>query len=414
MIRLLVAVSAALLSPFIATAQPQIASVSPHVSQLKLDLEGAVAAGTIPGAIVVVQRDGHRLADVTVGFANLEQRQPLQRDAIFRLYSMSKPLTSVAIMMLVEQGKLSLADPVEKFLPAFAALRVYRSGPLDAMVTEQPKRSMTIEDLLTHRAGVGYHFGGTSVVHQYYRKFGVMRDTPVGRLPGDGAPAPTLDALVDRIANAPLFHHPGDAFTYSYSTTILGKVIEQVTGERLDLYLDRTIFAPLGMRDSGFIISDAQLPRFTSLYGPGLSLVERPETSDYRDPDRLLDGGGAIAGTTDDYLRFAQMLANGGEYAGVRLLSTQSVHAMFQPRVVMGGMGAQKVQFGYGFSIGDHASGASGIQPAGTASWSGSGNTYFFVDPDRKAVALLMTHVLGDGTAVRGVVNRAATTLLQE
>jgi CubicO group peptidase (beta-lactamase class C family) len=166
------------------------------------------------------------------------------------------------------------------------------------------------------------------------------------------------------------------------------------------------------MRDTGFLVSDAQLPRFTVLYGPGMAPVEQPSQSDYRDPNRLLDGGGAISGTADDYLRFAQMLANGGALKGTRLLSERSVGALFEPRGSMGGMGPQTMQFGYGFSIGDPASEASGMQPAGTASWSGSGNTYFFVDRRRRAVALLMTHVLGSSGTVRASVNRAATALI--
>ncbi|RYY32099.1 MAG: class A beta-lactamase-related serine hydrolase, partial [Sphingomonadales bacterium] len=284
----------------------------PAVAQLRADLDKAVAAREIPGATVVILRGDRVLADVTTGWADIETKQPLRRNAIFRLYSMSKPITSVAIMMLAEQGKLRLDDPVSKYLPELANVRVYASGGVDDMVTEPVRRPMTIADLLTHRSGITYHFAGTTPVHLYYRKYGVMRDTPVGRMPGDGPPARSLDELVARLGKAPLLHQPGETFAYSYSTTVLGAVIQGVTGERLDRYLHRAIFAPLGMKDTGFHISDPQLPRFTTLYGPGMAVVERPKTSDYRDPARLLDGGGAIAGTADDYLRFARMLANGG------------------------------------------------------------------------------------------------------
>lgn len=384
----------------------------PAVAQLRADLDKAVAAREIPGATVVVMRGDRVLADVTTGWADIEKKQPLRRDAIFRLYSMSKPITSVAIMMLAERGKLRLDDPVSKYLPELANVRIYASGGVDDMVTEPVRRPMTIADLLTHRSGITYHFAGTTPVHQYYRKYGVMRDTPVGRMPGDGPPARSLDELVARLGKAPLLHQPGETFAYSYSTTVLGAVVQRVTGERLDRYLQRTIFAPLGMKDTGFHISDRQLPRFTTLYGPGMAVVERPEASDYRDAARLLDGGGAIASTANDYLRFARMLANGGTLNGRRLLSEKSVDAMFVPRTQMAGMGPQAMRFGYGFSIGDAASEASGLQPAGTASWSGSGNTYFFVDRRRKAVALLMTHVLGNPVGVRASVNRAAIGLI--
>lgn len=400
------ALLAALVAPVAVHAQ------APAVAQLRADLDKAVAAREIPGATVVIMRGDRVLADVTTGWADIEKKQPLKRDAIFRLYSMSKPITSVAIMMLAERSKLRLDDPVAKYLPELADVRVYVSGGVDHMVTEPVRRPMTIADLLTHRSGITYHFAGTTPVHQYYRKYGVMRDTPVGRMPGDGPPARSLDELVARLGKAPLLHQPGETFAYSYSTTVLGAVVQRVTGERLDLYLQRTIFAPLGMKDTGFHISNRQLPRFTTLYGPGMAVVERPEASDYRDAARLLDGGGAIAGTANDYLRFARMLANGGTLNGKRLLSEKSVDAMFVPRTPMAGMGPQAMQFGYGFSIGDAASEASGLQPAGTASWSGSGNTYFFVDRRRKAVALLMTHVLGNPVGVRASVNRAAIGLI--
>lgn len=400
----------------IVRAAPLSAAVA-RPSQLRTELQAAVDAGQLPGARAVIARNGKIVEDVSVGWLDAEKRTPLPRDAIYRLYSMSKPITSVAIMILVERGKLRLDDPAEKFLPEFHDMRVYASGGLDDMKTVPIARPITIADLLTHSSGITYHFTGTTPVHQYYRKFGVMRDTPVGRLPGDGAPARSLDELVARIGKAPLLHQPGAQFAYSYSTTMLGAIIERVSGERLDRFLDETIFRPLGMTDTSFFISDAQLPRFTTLYAAtatGIAPIEQPATSDYRDHGRLLDGGGAIAGSADDYLRFAQMLANGGTLDGHRILSEAGVDAMFTPRVTISGLGPQTMRFGYGFSIGDAASDAAGIQPAGTASWSGSGNTYFFVDRAHHLVALLMTHVLVGGdqagrtAAFRAILNRAA------
>jgi CubicO group peptidase (beta-lactamase class C family) len=200
---------------------------------------------------------------------------------------------------------------------------------------------------------------------------------------------------------------------------MLGAVIERVSGTTLDHFLADNIFRPLDMRDTGFFVSDAQLSRFTPLYAAskdGLTRTEDPATSDYRDHGRLLDGGGAIAGTARDYLRFAQMLANGGALDGHRILSAASVDAMFTPRVKLAGLGPETTMFGYGFSLGDAASAASGMQPEGTASWSGSGNTYFFVDRRHRAVAVLMTHVLSGERSptvlARGIVNRAAAQLI--
>lgn len=398
-------------------APPQTAA-SAAVATLTSELQAAVDDHKLPGATVLIARDGKLLADVTVGWNDIEHKTPLGPDAIFRLYSMSKPITSVAIMILAERGKLRLDDPAEKYLPEFKDMRVYVSGDLDHMVTEPVKRPITIADLLTHTSGITYHFTGNTPVHQYYRKYGVMRDTPVGRMPGDGAPAHSLDELVARIGKAPMLHQPGTEFAYSYSTTMLGAIIERVSGETLDRFLARNIFAPLGMKNTGFFISDAQLPRFTTLYQAtpdGLVPTEQPATSDYRDHKRLLDGGGAIAGTAQDYLRFAEMLANGGTLGGHRILSSASVDAMFTPQVTISGMGPETMKFGYGFSLGDAASAASGMQPAGTASWSGSGNTYFFVDRKRHVAAVLMTHVLSGRASptalARGILNRAAAAL---
>lgn len=391
----------------------QTPAQSRAASQLQSSLQAAVDAGQIPGAIAIVSQDGRELADVTVGYREVTSHAPLQRDDIFRLYSMSKPITSVAIMMLAEQGKLSLDDPAEKYLPEWRNMRVYVSGSVDDMTTEPARRPITIADLLTHTSGVTYHFMGDTPVHQYYRKYGVMRDTPVGRQPGDGPPARTLDELVARLGAAPMLHQPGETFAYSYSTTVLGAIIERVSGERLDRYLETHLFAPLQMEDTGFFVSDKNLPRFTTLYAEsdkGLTVVEKPETSDYRDRDRLLDGGGAIAGTAEDYLRFAQMLANDGTLDGVRILTKASVDEMFMPRTPIDGLGGEPGMFGFGLSIGDAASAARGGLPEGAGSWAGSGNTYFFVDRAHGGVALVMTQVLGGGaakTAVRDALNDA-------
>jgi len=411
------ALALALATPFSTSALPAPVERAATAS-LRAELQAAVDAHQLPGVAVLIARGGKLLANVTIGWNDIERRKPLSNDAIFRLYSMSKPITSVAVMMLAERGKLRLNDPVEKYLPELADLRVYVSGDLDHMVTEPVRRPMTIADLLTHTSGITYHFTGNTPVHQYYRKYGVMRDTPVGRLPSDGPPARSLDELVGRIGKAPLLHQPGSEFAYSYSTTMLGAVIERASGTRLDRFLADNIFLPLGMRDSGFFISDAQLPRFTTLYSAAkdaLVPIEQPAMSDYRDRNRLLDGGGAIAGTARDYLRFAEMLANGGTLEGRRILKQSSVDAMLKPRVRMAGLGPQTMQFGYGFSIGDAASAAAGMQPDGTGSWSGSGNTYFFVDRSRHVAAVLMTHVLSGQSSptalARGILNRAAARL---
>lgn len=384
--------------------------------QLQAEVEELVEQRQLPGAIVIISRDGQVIDRAMAGWQSVEQQQALHEEAIFRLYSMSKPVTSVAIMMLAEQGRLSIDDPVEHYLPELGDMQVYVSGPSEAMVTRPALRSITIGDLLTHNSGIVYHFTGNTPVHQYYRRHGVMRDTPVGRTPEDGPPARSLDELVERIGAAPLLHDPGEGFHYSYSTTVLGAVIERATGQTLDKALADMLFAPLGMTDTGFFIDDERLDRFTTLYSAtegGFEPAELPIESDYRDTSRLLDGGGALAGTAQDYLRFATMLANGGSLEGKRYLSEEAVQSMFAPHVVISGMSPQDIPFGYGFAIGTEETAAAGGQPAGTVSWSGSGNTYFLIDPETRTVGLLMTNLLTPGSTVersdlfRSIVNEA-------
>ncbi len=390
------------------------------IADLQAELSGMVSRGEAPGAIVRIEQAGKTLAEVRVGYQDVASQTPLAEDSIFRLYSMSKPATSVAIMMLAEQGKLSLDDPASRFLPEFADMRVYESGGVDDMVTVPAKRPITIADLLSHSAGIAYHFTGETPVHQYYRRNGVMRDTPVGRMPTDGAPAKTLDELVARIGRAPMLHQPGEQFDYSYSTTMLGAVVERATGQRLDAALRALIFDPLEMTDTGFFVEDADIARMVTNYAAlpgGLMPIETAETSEYRDHARLLDGGGALAGTAGDYLNFCRLLVDGGVFEGRRLLSEDSVKAMMVPRVAAD-VPPMSIAFGYGFALGDAASEAAGLQPAGTASWGGSASTYFFVDPKTKATAILMTHMLvmpplENGTKLRKLVNAAALALIE-
>ena len=239
-------------------------------------------------------------------------------------------------------------------------------------------------------------------------------------MPHDGPPARTLDELVRRIGQAPMLHQPGEHFDYSYSTTMLGAVVERATKQRLDNALKAMIFDPLQMVDTGFFVEDASLSRLVTNYAAlptGLMPIETPETSEYRDHDRLLDGGGALAGTASDYLNFCRMLVDGGVFNGRRLLAEGSLRAMMTPRV-QAEMPSLSVPFGYGFALGDASTEAAGLQPADTASWAGSAGTYFFLDPAAKATALLMTHMLvvrpvETSNTLRKLVNGAAMALIE-
>ena len=378
-------------------------------------IQGLSNEGIIPGGVVLMARNGTIVAEVAAGYQDIAQKDPMTKDTIFRLYSMSKPITSVAIMMLCEEDVLSLDMPVEKWLPEFADIRVYVSGGIENLHSVPANRSITIRDLLTHHAGLTYHFAGNTPVHKYYRKFGVMRDTPVGRKADDGAPARSLDELMERLAAAPLLYQPGEKFAYSYSTTVLGAIIEKATGQRLDHFLTKRIFEPLGMESTSFFISDDDIERFATNYvmtKDGLRVIESPETSDYRDLDRLLDGGGALAGTAEDYMRFALMLANGGELNGVRLLSNDAIAQMFHPHARVT-LGETAFDFGYGFRLGDSTSETLSQLPDGAFGWSGSATTFFWVYSNSGDAIVFMTQVIfpPDTLALRSRIRRGVLNI---
>jgi CubicO group peptidase (beta-lactamase class C family) len=372
--------------------------MKPRYAKFTQQLDAMVEAGSIPGSITYVVENGQVAFTYKNGWQDIASKTPLKDDSIFRLYSMTKPITSVAIMMLQERGQLSVNDPVSKYLPDFANTEVYQSGGLEDMVTAPPARPMTIDDLLAHKSGLTYHFTGKTPVHQYYRKYGVKRNTPVGALPTDGEPAKDLAQLTERLAKAPLLSEPGERFTYSYSTTVLGRIVEVVSGQPLDVFLKSQLFQPLGMKDTSFHVLGADLERFVTNYlatPNGAVMIENSDNTDYKDLTRLLDGGGALAATAEDYLAFATMLANKGVYKGKRILSESSINAMFVPRIKIEGLGPQQTtDFGYGFAIGSTDSEAKEYMPDGTYGWAGSGNTIFWVNPETHSLVLFMTQVI--------------------
>jgi len=386
----------------LAMTGPLQAAQPASLDSIQANLRCLADQGRIPGAVTLVAKNGKLIHESVIGLQDVASRTPMSKDTIFRLYSMSKPITSVAIMMLAEQGKLAVEDPLYKFVPAFKEARVYVSGDVDHMVTEPISRPITIADLLTHTSGLTYHFTGDTAVQQYYRKHGVKRNTPVGSLPTDAPAATTLEELVERLAHAPLLHQPGKQFDYSYSTTVLGYVIERTSGLPLDRFLYERLFRPLGMTHTGFFVEGGDLTHFVTNYlwtGTELKAIETNDTTDYRDRGRLLDGGGALAGTASDYLRFARMLANGGELDGVRILKPQTVALMFQDHLPQsaGGQGlipGIHFQFGYGFAVGNETTAHEGVYPAGAVGWDGSGNTFFWVDPARKLATVFMTQMI--------------------
>jgi CubicO group peptidase (beta-lactamase class C family) len=325
----------------------------------------------------------------------------MQREAIFRIYSMSKPITSVAVMMLYEQGRLQLDDPVHAFIPSWKNQRVFVSGNHPTFVTAPPARPMTIRDLLTHTSGLTYGFMERTNVDAAYRKLGVADRAR----PGD-----TLQTMVDTLAELPLEFSPGTRWNYSVATDVLGYVVEVVSGQRFDAFLHDHILAPLGMVDTGFTVAEAQLPRFACNYerqrDGSLRLIDAPQTSQYRTCS-LFSGGGGLVATAGDYFRFTAMLRQRGELDGVRLLGRKTVELMTRNHLPGGqdltqlafpGLFTETayagVGFGLGFSVMLDPARAQIVGTPGEYAWGGAASTAFWVDPGEDLIFIFMTQLM--------------------
>ena len=281
-----------------------------------------IDADKLAGTLTLIARRGKVVYCEGLGHLDIERRRPVAADAVWRIYSMTKPITSVGLMMLYEQGRFQLEDPVHRFIPSWKNLEVFVSGNHPAFVTTPAARAMTIRDLLTHTSGLIYGFMERSNVGAAYRKLAVADRTRAGY---------TLADMVATLAELPLEFSPGTRWNYSVATDVVGHLIEVISGQRLDAYLAEHILGPLGMGDTGFTIRDEQVPRFAASYerqaDGRLKLIDDPARSQYRQ-STFLSGGGGLVSTALDYHRFAAMLLNGGELDGMRLLGRKTVELM--------------------------------------------------------------------------------------
>jgi CubicO group peptidase (beta-lactamase class C family) len=368
------------------------------MSKQKLDrihdaLKQHVADGKLPGTVVLVARKGKLIyADVT-GFQDKDEGKPMALDSLFRIYSMTKPLVSVGVMMLVEAGRLLLGDPIGKYLPDLAEMQVAAAGG----GTVPAAAPITIQDLLRHTSGLTYEFRGDGPVQQAYAAAGIAR-----RGQSNAGQVATLGTL-------PLLHQPGTRWEYSRSTDVLGRLIEVVAGQSLGEFLQARICGPLGMVDTGFHVPPAQQGRLAEGFAtdpdtgaPAMTLLE------VRGPPRFESGGGGMVGTAADYLRFAQMLAEGGQYHGTRLLSRKTVELMTSDH--LGGIpGAGDIlPLGHGFGLGFAVRKDRGVATApgsvGTFFWSGMAGTFFWIDPAEQLTAVFMMQGVGQREYYRNLI----------
>ncbi len=372
----------------------RLARIDSHLKRRYLD------PGKIAGALTLVHRRGELAYCSPVGLMDLERGKPMTEDTIFRIYSMSKPVTSVALMQLYEHGHFQLDQPVHKLIPSWRDLRVYQAGQYPEFMTTPCSRPMTIRDVLTHQSGLTYGFMMRTNVDRAYRKLGI------GVIEGRERSEVDLEGFVEQLAELPLEFSPGDHFNYSVSTDVCGRLVEILSGERLDDYLRRHLFEPLGMADTGFFVPDEKLDRFAANYyrrEKKIALMDDPETSGYRKSPVFLSGGGGLVSTAADYLRFCRMLLGGGELDGMRILSPKTLSFMTRNHLSggrdlteasLGGVAevaSPGTGFGLGFSVTLDPAAAGVVGSAGEFAWGGAASTVFWIDPAEDLIVLYLT-----------------------
>jgi CubicO group peptidase (beta-lactamase class C family) len=369
-----------------------------------------VEGGYLPGMLTHIYRKGHLVHTNVCGHMDIERGKKLREDAIFRIYSMSKPITAVALMMLVEEGLLSLDDAVHTHIPAWKDLGVYASGTPSLLADAPPSfmttpvaRPMKVIDLATHTSGLTYGFMMRSAVDAAYRKAKVVdRQTPGG-----------LQGMIDQLAQVPLDFSPGTAWNYSVAIDVLGYLVQKLSGMSFGEFLRTRLFEPLGMSDTAFDVPPDKIDRFTCCYqpegkGPGLKLQDDARESTYAKPPLLESGGGGLVSTAHDYLRFCRMMLNGGTLDGVQILSPKTV-ALFSLNYLPGGrevadmtlpgMFSESGYAGVGFSLGCgvNIDVAKTRLPGslGEYFWGGAAATAFWIDPKEELTVVFMTQVIG-------------------
>jgi CubicO group peptidase (beta-lactamase class C family) len=379
----------------LAAAPPDSVGVSAaRLVRLHDGMQAIVDRREAGGIVTLIAREG-KIVDVHAsGFQDVENKVAMRTDSVFRIASMTKPITSVAIMMLQEEGRLALTDPVSKFIPAFKGQRVIGEGGM----TTPARREVTIRDLLSHRGGLTYGFLNGGAVGNAYRTSGVSD--------GLTQTAGTLQENIDKLAAQPLLVQPGAAWNYSLSSDVLGRVVEVVSGKTFDLFLKERIFTPLAMNETSFDVPESRWPRFATVYSPdgagGIRPMKDPESfgnthmspwAYYKPGKTYFSGGAGLTSTIRDYAQFAQMLLNGGSLDGVRLLSPKTIelmtgnHTADIPPAALVGPGAH---FGLGFKVVDDIAPTQMQGSPGMYGWLGIYGTNFWVDPKERLIAIVM------------------------
>ena len=375
-----------------------LARVEDHLKRRYVD------AGRFPGTQTLIYRRGRVVHSAVQGFANVARRVPVRDDTIFRIYSMTKPITSVAFMMLVEQGRVALDEPVHAYIPSWKNLGVFESGTASPFRTTPPARPMLIVDLLRHTSGLTYGFQQRTAVDAAYRNDRI----------GEIEKAGTMQSMIDGLAKLPLEFSPGEAWNYSVSTDVLGYLIEKISGQPFERFLRERIFDPLGMNDTDFFVPPAKAHRLAACYAAdgkgGMTLQDDPAQSTFLSPPSFISGGGGLCSTAADYLAFCRALLHRGELGGVRLLGPKTL-ALMTSNHLPGGRDLTEMSkslfseatyagigFGLGFSVTMNPSLTLIAGSAGEFAWGGAATTSFWIDPKEDLIVIFMTQVLPSST----------------
>lgn len=411
------------------TAKPAREGYSAErLAKLTEHMQARVADGTMVGGLGMIARNGQVIYAETYGQADREAGKPMTEDALFRIYSMTKPITALAVMMLYEEGHFFLNDPVARYIPELASLEVALStadgdttmvsdgtqsrtiGEGDEDLTGQtrkPRRQPTIRDLLTHTAGFTYGVFGNTEVDQAYRKAGLM------------GPQMNLQEFVAALGKIPLQYEPGSQWHYSVAVDVQGRLVEVISGMSFGEFLQQRIFEPLGMPDTSFVVPEAKRDRLAQLYSPmgtsgkgffaaatgeGLEVADRQVSAGYLGESKFESGGGGLVSTARDYMRFCQLMLNGGELDGVRLLSPKTVELMTTSHLgdIPMGFGRDGSGFGLGFAVVLDPGLMGEVGSTGEYNWGGAAGTRFWIDPQEQLIGLFMVQSLPHRTRLGG------------
>ncbi|HEY7991000.1 MAG TPA: serine hydrolase domain-containing protein [Stellaceae bacterium] len=405
------------MSQIVETKPEQVGLSSERLARIRPWMEKLVADNKLPGVLTVVARRGKAAYCDMVGYRDVAAKAPVTEDTVYRIYSMTKAITSTAIMMLYEEGKFQLDDPISHYLPMFKDMRVYAGGTPEKYDTVAAKSPITFKQLLTHTSGLTYGFTGSPVSAIYQAaKFDFQTEEA------------SLWQMMERLAKLPLLAQPGTEWNYSVSTDVLGALVETISGMGFDQFLKTRIFDPLGMKDTGFTVREDQRARFAANYekakGGGMNLIEGPGNARYFGKQVLCSGGGGLVSTAGDYLKFCKMIAGKGALGNVRILGRKTVEFMRMNHLQTGGdlasMGMPRfsestmtgIGFGLGFAVVLDPAKAELLCSPAEHYWGGAASTAFWIDPVEDIVAILMTQLMPSSSypirrELRVLVNQA-------